>query len=93
MNFPEKQYLTIPFKLLEGVAREKTLEHIIKERGSLADARAALHEVDFLPSEMIDVPWESTGVKISGMKPMRSGISGTKIRTPLSRFLEESKEN
>ena len=35
MNFPEKQYLTIPFKLLEGVASEKTLEHIIKNPGQL----------------------------------------------------------
>ncbi len=71
-DFPEKQHLTIPFELLEGVASEKTMEYIItKPVGALRDARDALHDVDFLPSGMGDVPWENTGVKILGMKPMR----------------------
>ncbi|MBU4490996.1 MAG: minichromosome maintenance protein MCM [Euryarchaeota archaeon] len=71
-DFPEKQSLTIPFNLIEGVASEKILEHIIKKTSSaLADAQCALHEVDYLPSGIDYTEWEKTGIKISGMKPMR----------------------
>lgn len=69
---PEKQYLTIPFNLIEGIASEKRMEHIIKKtRLALVDARNALHEVDYLPSGIDYTEWEKTGIKISGMAPIR----------------------
>lgn len=71
-DFPEKLHLTIPFNLIEGIASEKILEHIIKKPGSaLADARCALHEVDYLPSGIDNDMWEKTDIKISGMTPIR----------------------
>ncbi len=72
MDFPERQYLTIPFNFIAGVASEKTLEYIIKKPVSaLVDAQRALHEVDFLPSGIDYEMWDKTDIKISGMKPIR----------------------